>query len=120
MERDVMDTRYVKRIAAAIVGVGMMAASGAAFAQYGPPAYGYGPRPDVPPQVEREFERRGYVDGVQGAQRDFQNHRRWDVNNRDEFRQPSVPWRVRDEYREGFRRGYYATVRQFEGARRWR
>jgi hypothetical protein len=118
-----MNTKYSRSIAAAVVGLGMMAASGAALAQYGyaPPPYGYAPRAgDVPPHVERDFERRGYFDGVQGAQRDFQNHRVWDVNNRDEFRRPSVPWNVRGEYREGFRRGYYATVRQFEGARRWR
>jgi len=37
------------------------------------------------------------------------------VNNRDEYRRPHVPGEVRQEYREGFERGYYSAVRHFEG-----
>ena len=35
------------------------------------------------------FSGSGFLDGVQGAERDFQNHRIWNVNNRDEFRHPA-------------------------------
>ena len=116
-----MNTKFLRNVAVGLVGLNLMAASGTAFAQYGPPPARYAaPGWDAPPQELREFQRRGYLDGVQGAERDFQNHRIWDVNNRDEFRRPHVPWNVRGDYREGFRRGYYATVRRFEGGRGWR
>lgn len=89
-----------------VMGVGLAIS---AFAQYGVRTW------DAPPGEFREFERRGYLDGVQGAQRDLENHRIWDVNNRDEYRSPHVPGEMRLEYREGFERGYYAAVRHFEG-----
>lgn len=122
-----MNTKVTKMMAV-LLGVGMMSAAGAAAAQqYGPPPpppgqYGGGPYGgqrgwDAPPPEMRDFMRRGYADGVQGAQRDFENHRIWDVNNRDEFRHPHVPGNVRGDYREGFKRGYYATVRHFQGGR---
>ena len=57
------------------------------------------------------YDRMGYNDGLIGAQKDFENHRRPDVNNRDEFRNPNVPSRGADEYRAGFRRGYEQGVR---------
>ena len=52
--------------------------------------------------------------GVQGAERDYENHRIWNVNNRDEFRHPNVPGNVRGDYRDGFKKGYYATVQHFQ------
>lgn len=101
-----------RMLAAVAVAMGMMAVSAAA--QYGPPpARYYG----APAPVQNDFAQRGYADGVQGAQRDFENHRIWDVNNRDEYRKPHVPGYVRGDYREGFRRGYYDTVRRFEHGR---
>lgn len=105
-------------MAAGLVGLGLMAMGGTAFAQYGPPPQQYGGRGwDAPPQELRDFQRRGFLDGVQGAQRDFENHRIWNVNNRDEFRKPNVPRNVRGDYRNGFKKGYYATVQHFEGVR---
>ncbi len=112
-----MKTNLSKYLAMCVVGVGL-----AASAQYG----GYRPAPpppngvrawDVPGSELREFERRGYMDGVQGAQRDLENHRIWNVNNRDEFRRPHVPGFARNEYREGFEHGYYSAVRHIEGIR---
>ena len=113
-----MKTKCLRTIVASVVGLGLLGMGGAAVAQYGPPPARYAaPGWDAPPQELRDFQRRGFLDGVQGAERDFQNHRIWNVNNRDEFRKPSVPWNVRGDYREGFKRGYYATVRHFEGGR---
>lgn len=57
-----------------------------------------------------DFHRLGFNDGLIGAQKDFDNQRRPDVNNRDEFRNPNVPAGARDDYREGFRRGYEEGV----------
>ncbi|HEX3569967.1 MAG TPA: hypothetical protein VHU44_04025 [Acidobacteriaceae bacterium] len=92
--------------------IALLGSTGSAFAQY------YGPPPAQHWQgdAERDLERRGYQDGVIGADRDFQNHRRADVNNRDEFRDPHFgsAW-AQQEYREGFRRGYYMRVRQIYG-----
>jgi hypothetical protein len=60
--------------------------------------------------------RRGFQDGIQGARRDFENHRPPNVNNRDEFRNPKfLPPPDRRDYREGFRRGYDVAVRHMYG-----
>jgi hypothetical protein len=61
---------------------------------------------DAPETGWNEMERRGFHDGIEGARKDFDNHRRPDVNNRDEYRHPDVPHEARNAYREGFRRGY--------------
>ena len=61
---------------------------------------------DVPPQEFRDIQRQGYHDGIEGARKDYDNHRRPDVNNRDEYRHPHVAPSVQGDYREGFRRGY--------------
>ena len=61
---------------------------------------------NFPPQEFRDIQRQGYHDGIEGARKDYDNHRRPDVNNRDEFRHPHVPESARADYREGFRRGY--------------
>jgi hypothetical protein len=111
-----MTAKFVKSVAGLFLGLGMLTANVAAVAQYGPPPRS-APGWDAPPPELRDFQRRGYADGVQGAQRDYENHRRWDVNNRDEYRHPNVPGRARRDYREGFKRGYYATVRHFQGGR---
>jgi len=61
---------------------------------------------NAPPQAFRDIQRQGYHDGIEGARRDYDNHRRPDVSNRDEYRHPHVPESARADYREGFRRGY--------------
>jgi ribosome modulation factor len=57
-----------------------------------------------------DAQRRGFQEGMEGAIKDFGNHRRPDPNNRDEFRHPQVPGQLRDAYRDGFRRGYQAGM----------
>jgi len=70
---------------------------------------------DVPPQEFQEIQRQGFHDGIEGARKDADNHRRPDVNNRDEYRHPHVPRDQRDAYREGFRRGYDVGVSHLMG-----
>ena len=98
-------------IPALVLALGM---SGFAMAQpYGPPAPGYGQDRggwDVPPQEFRDIQRQGFHDGIEGARKDVDNHRRPDVNNRDEYRHPHVPPSARRDYREGFRRGYETAM----------
>jgi hypothetical protein len=65
---------------------------------------------NTPPQEFRDIQRQGYHDGIEGARKDYDNHRRPDVNNRDEYRHPHVPDSAKADYREGFRRGYETGV----------
>jgi len=61
---------------------------------------------DAPPAEFRDVQRQGFHDGIEGARQDFDHHRMPDVNNRKEYRHPHVDHAVREDYREGFRRGY--------------
>ncbi len=70
---------------------------------------------DVPPQELNEIQRRGFHDGIEGARRDFGNHRRPDVENRDEYRHPHLPPEQREAYRDGFRRGYRMAAHHLWG-----
>jgi hypothetical protein len=72
-----------------------------------------------PPRELNEFQQRGFREGIEGARKDFENHRQPNVENRDEFRHPGVPPGVRDAYREGFRRGYQVGVDHIFHAERY-
>jgi len=102
----------------------MLFTASVAHAQYqpGPPppppgAYQNGPGGgwDAPPTEFQEIQRRGFHDGIEGARKDFDNHRRPNVNNRDEFRHPNIERAFRRDYREGFRRGYDVGVSHLYG-----
>ena len=67
------------------------------------------------PDSYSDAKRQGFRDGIDGARKDFGNHRRPDPNNRDEYRSPNYPEPLRGEYREGFRRGYEITVTRLWG-----
>jgi hypothetical protein len=59
--------------------------------------------------------RRGFHDGIEGARKDYENHRPPNVNNRDEYRHPNLSRPLWRDYRAGFRRGYQAGVRHLMG-----
>lgn len=86
----------------------------AAQAQQGPPP-GYGPDyghevwSQAPAEVQG-VEAQGFHDGIAGARKDYENHRRPDVENREEYRHPDVPHHDREAYRHGYRRGYETGV----------
>lgn len=71
---------------------------------------------DAPPAEWNDIQQRGFHDGLEGAHKDFDNHRRPDVNNRDEYKNPDVKGELKDVYREGYRRGYERAVSHFWGA----
>jgi hypothetical protein len=71
---------------------------------------------DTPPQEFREIQRQGFHDGIEGARKDYDNHRRPDVNNRDEYRHPHVAPSAQADYREGFRRGYETAMNHMMNA----
>ncbi len=83
------------------------------MAQGPPPGYHAEGGWDAPPSGYQEIGRRGYQDGIEGARKDFENHRKPNVKNRDEYKHPSVPSADRDEYRASFRRGYDTGVEHF-------
>ena len=63
-----------------------------------------------------ELQVRGYHDGAEGAIRDWNNNRRPDPNNRDEYRRPNgVPPNLLETYREGFRHGYERVATELQG-----
>jgi hypothetical protein len=70
---------------------------------------------DVPPHEFSEIQRKGFHDGVEGARKDFDHHRPPNVQDRDEYRHPHVDESARDDYREGFRRGYDAAMSHLQG-----
>ncbi|HEY4008697.1 MAG TPA: hypothetical protein VGM11_00995 [Acidobacteriaceae bacterium] len=107
------------RMLAAMSALLMTLGTGAMVAQYyGPPPPRYAPGggwDTVPPEF-RAAQQRGFHDGIEGAKRDFKNHRQPNVMNRDEYRDPhfiSPP--DREDYRMGFRRGYDVGVRHIYG-----
>ncbi len=67
------------------------------------------------PRQFTEMQSRGFQEGIEGARRDFGNHRSPNVVNREEYRTPRVPQPLWHEYREGFRRGYEMTAAQLWG-----
>ncbi len=96
------------------------AALGMQAQQYGPPPppppQGYQPSWDAPPPEFAEMRQRGFRDGIQGARKDYENHRPPNVNNRDEYRHPGfIPGPDRREYKIGFRRGYDVGVQHIYG-----
>jgi hypothetical protein len=62
-----------------------------------------------------DIHMRGYREGAAGAVRDWNNNRRPDPNNRDEYRRPNVPPGAQEPYREGFRRGYQRIADALNG-----
>lgn len=70
---------------------------------------------DRPPSEWNEFQQRGFHDGIEGARKDVENHRRPNVNNRDEYRHPKVPHDMLKAYREGFQRGYDRAMSHLMG-----
>ena len=119
-----MKTRYVVTSAAIALSLGMFGLNTtkalAAGQEPGPPPPGYQQGPggwDQPPGEFREFQRKGFHDGVEGARQDFKHHRTPDPANRDEFHHPHVPRDMREDYRDGFRRGYEAAMSHLAGQR---
>ena len=103
---------------ALVLGVTGMSTGRAYGAPTGAAAQGYGQDRggwDTPPQELQDIQRRGFRDGIIGAQKDFDNHRQPDPNNRDEYRHPSLPPEQREAYRDGFRRGYQRGVAHLTG-----
>lgn len=72
---------------------------------------------EAPPGEFNDIQRRGFHDGVEGARKDVGNHRRPDVNNREEYRNPDVPRGARRAYRDAFRRGYQQGMSHLMGDR---
>ncbi len=86
-----------------------------AFQGYGQGPGGPGGWDQPPGSYQNDVMRQGYRDGIEGARKDIENHRRPNVNNRDEYRHPSVPGPARHDYRRGFRDGYQSAMAHMAG-----
>ena len=75
---------------------------------YGQPGRPQGPGGwDQPPaNFRQDVQRQGWRDGMDGARKDAENHRRPNVSNRDEYRNYRGP--ARRAYLSAFQRGYNA------------
>jgi len=107
-----------RSVAAAFALALMAAYSGAARAVAAPapePAAFGQERWEVPPGEFSEIQRRGFYDGAEGARKDYGNHRRPSVFNRDEYRKPHVPPEFWRDYRQAFRRGYAMAANRLWG-----
>ena len=110
----------LKRFAALSTLALLLGSTGVLSAQY---AQQPGPPPGAdrdggwnsPPSEFSDAARRGFQEGMEGARKDYENHRTPNVNNRDEYRHPNVPRNLRRDYRMGFQRGYDAGVRHMMG-----
>jgi hypothetical protein len=105
---------------AILLGATTLGSPRAYAAPLGSPTPGFGQERgwDVPPGELNEMQRRGFHDGIEGARKDFENHRQWNVENRDEYRHPQLPYQLREVYRDGFRRGYAVGVSHLSEAPR--
>ncbi len=91
----------------------LMLSTGAAVAQrgYGPGQYqGQGGWDAPPGDFHSDAQRQGFRDGIQAARHDFEAHRQLNVDAHPELRHPPVDYRLRDDYRDGFHRGYDVAV----------
>jgi len=61
---------------------------------------------DAPPPELRDVQRQGFHDGIEAARNDIGSHRPANAEMRPEFRHPPVERGLRNDYRDGFRRGY--------------
>lgn len=104
----------LNRIAVPLIAL-VLGTGGAVMAAAAPQAYGQGRGWDVPPHEYNEIQQRGFHDGIEGARKDFDNHRNPDVDNRDEYRHPNLPPGLGDAYRDAFRRGYEVAASHLWG-----
>lgn len=109
--------KLTKRMAAPMLAFAMLATTGAAFAAAPAPApaagFYQGPW-DIPPGEYRDYQVKGFRDGIEGAHRDAENHRPFTPENRDEYRHPGVPKGLYRDYRQAFREGYHRAVAHME------
>jgi hypothetical protein len=108
------------RIIAPSLLLALLAGATIADAQYyqGPPPQQpmYAQNWMAPPPEFAAAQQRGFHDGIEGAKRDYENHRPPNVNNRDEYRNPHfIAPPDRRDYRFGFARGYQVAVRHMYG-----
>lgn len=69
---------------------------------------------DQPPPEFKEAERKGFHAGVKDAIKDYDHHRDPDYERHKEYVHPKVDRSMKNDYREGFRRGYDDAMKHLE------
>ncbi|KAA6455715.1 hypothetical protein DYQ86_27245 [Acidobacteria bacterium AB60] len=65
---------------------------------------------DEPPEEFRDAQRRGFHEGIEAARRDADHHSRKDADDHEMYKHPPVERELRNDFREGFRRGYQTAM----------
>lgn len=65
---------------------------------------------DQPPDEFRDVQRQGFHDGIEAARSDYDRHRHKDADDHERYRHPPVDRSMREDYRQGFRRGYEVAM----------
>lgn len=80
----------------------------------------YQERPwDQPPREYRDVQRQGFQDGIAAAHEDIDRHHDRGAEHHERFRHPPVDRNLRDDYRDGFRRGYDTAWHHWEEHHGW-
>ena len=65
---------------------------------------------DEPPSEYREAQRQGFHEGIEAARHDMERHNHRDADDHSAYKHPPVERELRNDYREGFRRGYQVAM----------
>lgn len=69
---------------------------------------------DQPPPEFKEIQRKGFHAGVKAAIKDYDHHRDPDYERHKEYVHPKVDRSMKNDYRDGFRRGYDDTLKHLQ------
>jgi len=98
---------------ALVLGIAMTGGTGVAVLAQGPPPPGAW-EPQEPPGSWSNAWHSGFHDGIDAARHDVDAGRPPDPRRHDKFRHPDLPRDQRDDFREGFRRGYHMVYEHRE------
>ncbi len=73
---------------------------------------------DEPPSEFRDAQRKGFHEGVEAARHDFDKRSHKDADDHEMYKHPPVEREMRNDFREGFRRGYQVAMDHLKGEHR--
>ena len=107
----------IKWIATAALTAGLAVPAGFAVSAHAAPlATGVGQYQDQehdwqrPPDDYRDAQRQGFHEGIEAAQRDWNDHRRKEIDDHRIYRHPPVDRQFVHDFRDGFKRGYSVAM----------
>lgn len=105
--------RKTRTALALVLGIALTGGTGLAVLAQGPPPPGAW-EPQEPQGSWSNAWHSGFHDGIDAARHDVDAGRPPDPRRHDKFRHPDLPRDQRDDFREGFRRGYHMVYEHRE------